>query len=276
MIDAGNHKLILDVPQEPLWVNADLTRLSQVVSNLLNNAAKYTPAGGIITLTARAQNEEAMLCVADNGLGIPADMLPKVFDLFTQVDRNLDRSQGGLGIGLSLVRRLLEMHNGTIHVNSDGLNKGSKFTAYIPLLSHNVGAKEDDQNTSGDTVTTKPPLNILVVDDNVPSAKTIGWMLELAGYEYSIVHTGTEAIEAAKKLKPDVILLDIGLPGISGYDVCRELRKDNDFKNTIMIAQTGWGQERDRQMAKEAGFDHHLIKPVNFDDFSKLIGEINK
>jgi signal transduction histidine kinase len=269
LIEASNHTLIFDVPDAPLWLDADMTRLSQVVSNLLNNAAKYTPEGGEIRLSVRVSGLEATIAIHDNGLGIPPDMLPKVFDLFTQVDRTLKRSQGGLGIGLALVKRLVEMHNGSIEAQSGGLSKGSTFSFRLPLIAH------ESVEIAAEPVQEIPaqgaPLRVLVVDDNVPSAKTTGWMLEMIGHTPTLVHDGLEALKVAQEMKPDVILLDIGLPGMNGYDICRELRKDPEFRDTIMIAQTGWGQERDRQQAREAGFTHHLTKPTNFDDLAALL-----
>lgn len=270
LIDAGQHSLTLNIPDEQYWLEADLTRIAQVVSNLLNNAAKYTPENGKISLTVTKKNDEVEIAVSDNGLGIPEDMLPKVFDLFTQVDNNLERSQGGLGIGLALVRQLVDMHNGAIKAESSGLGQGSTFTVNLPLSKVEPLAESSQEKTEENTSATTP-LRVLVVDDNIASAKTTGWMLELIGHQPTLAHDGLEALEAAKNLGPDVIMLDIGLPGMNGYDICRELRKNPLFKNTTFIAQTGWGQERDKQEAKAAGFDHHLIKPVNFEELSGLL-----
>lgn len=273
LIDAAGHTLEIDLPETDLWLDADLTRLAQIVSNLLNNAAKYTPNGGHITLSARQRGEEAIITVTDNGLGIPADMLPHIFELFTQVDRHLERAQGGLGIGLALVRRLVEMHGGTIHAQSAGKNQGSSFSVHLPLVEPaqlDATPLEDDEPAEA-TPFNPNGLNVLVVDDNVASAKTTGWMLELSGHHPTIAHDGPEAMATARTLQPDVILLDIGLPGMSGYDVCRELRNDPRLSDTIFIAQTGWGQARDRQLAQEAGFNHHLVKPVDFEQLSSLL-----
>lgn len=270
VIDQGNHVLTLDIPDAPLWINADLTRISQIATNLLNNASKYTPNGGKIKISLRKHNQEAVIAVSDNGLGIPPDMMPRIFDLFTQVNRNLDRAQGGLGIGLALVKRLIDMHEGSIRVESGGLNQGSVFTLHFPLTS----AKSEELPAEPKTKTNTAPLKILIVDDNVPSAQTIGWMLELIGHQTVLAHSGTEAVETAKKENPDVIMLDIGLPGMNGYEVCRLLRQDPIFKNTVFIAQTGWGQERDRQEAQSAGFDQHLVKPVSLQDLSAVLANV--
>ncbi len=272
LIDTARHKLVIEVPEEPLWLDADSTRISQAVSNLLNNAAKYTPDGGRITLTARRDGGEAVVTVADNGLGIPGDMLPKVFDLFTQVDRHLERSKGGLGIGLALVRRLVDMHGGSITAESAGLNNGSAFTIRLPLA---VGVTDDPALAAARAkAEVAEALHILVVDDNVDSAKTTGWMIEMLGHLPVLAHDGLEALEKARVLHPDIIMLDIGLPGMNGYDVARELRKDPAFKNTVLIAQTGWGQARDKELAVEAGFDHYLVKPVDYKEFSSLLPTI--
>ncbi|WAC49281.1 response regulator [Asticcacaulis sp. SL142] len=269
-IDAGGHAFSLDMPDEAIPVNGDLTRLAQVVSNLLNNAAKYTPDGGKIRLTLTRDDHEARIHVADTGLGIEADMLPKVFELFTQVERNLNLSQGGLGIGLALAHRLVQMHGGTITADSAGENQGSTFTVHLPVTDIEGLVTED----AAPQVAGGQVLDVLVVDDNRESAQTTSWMLELIGHQARMVHDGMDAIAAAKATPPDVILLDIGMPGMNGYEVCRELRKHTALKDTIIIAQTGWGQERDRKTAFEAGFDHHVTKPVSLDRFTQLLGDI--
>lgn len=269
LIEASRHHFTTDIPEKPIWLNADLTRLSQIISNLLNNAAKYTPEGGKIHLSVSEENNDVCVSVSDNGLGIPHDMLPKVFELFTQVGRSLERSQGGLGIGLALVKRLVEMHGGAIVAESEGPGKGSVFTFRLPVAQ--APAMEENSDNTADAGTTQHPLTVLVVDDNIASAKTTGWMLELIGHKPVLAHTGPEALETALTLMPDAILLDIGLPGMNGYEVCRELRKDPRFKDTLMIAQTGWGQAKDRAEAREAGFTHHLVKPVKLEDLSELL-----
>jgi len=274
LIESCKHTLKVDMASEPLWLYADLTRMAQVISNILNNAAKYTPPGGEISISAHKIGDHVAIAVSDNGIGIPGDMQSEVFEMFTQVNNSLDRSQGGLGIGLSLARRLIEMHNGTINVRSAGDGKGSTFTITLPLMD---SAKEMPQAVESPAMEpAENPLRVLVVDDNVSSAKTMGWMLEFAGHSTTLVHSGEEALEVARRQHPEVILLDIGMPGMNGYDVCRELRRDPKFETVVFIAQTGWGQERDRKRAIEAGFDHHLIKPVNFDQFSSLMAKIQK
>jgi signal transduction histidine kinase len=274
LIEGNEHKLIVDIPEEPLWLEGDLTRLAQVVSNLLNNAAKYTPAGGEIHLTIRREGGQADIDIADNGLGIDADMLPRVFDLFTQADRHLDRSQGGLGIGLALVSKLVEMHGGTSRAVSEGAGKGSTFTVSLPLMDEQGAAMGVPLQTA--RTRTAAPMKVLIVDDNVDSAQTSLWMLDLMGHKAMLAHEGVTALEMARDLNPDVVLLDIGMPGMDGYEVCRQLRQMPEMKNKTVIAQTGWGQESDRQKAFAAGFDHHITKPVSLDLLTQLLSDIRR
>lgn len=269
LIESGNHRLNLEISDTDLWINADITRVAQIVTNLINNAAKYTPDGGVIDVKAYRENAFAKITVADNGIGIPEDMLPRVFDLFTQVRRDGTQSQGGLGIGLALVKQLLELQDGSISVKSEGLGHGSAFTVCLPLVE---APAVEEQEVAASPV--GEPLRVLVVDDNIDSARTTSWMLEMMDHVPVVAHDGPEAIRMAQDHVPDVILLDIGMPGMNGYEVCRVLRADQQFKNTVMIAQTGWGQEKDRQAARDAGFDHHLVKPVGFDAFSDLLASI--
>lgn len=270
VIDLAGHAFTLDLPAEELWVDGDLTRLAQIVANLLNNAAKYTPERGRIGLSLRRDGAQAVIRVSDTGLGIDADMLPKVFELFTQVDRNIHRAQGGLGIGLALARKLVALHGGSVHAESEGANKGSTFELRLPLAEEAPHATAD--GLSGAQAARS--LNVLVVDDNRESAETTSWMLDLIGHHTRTVHDGVAALAAAETETPDVILLDIGMPGMNGYEVCRELRKRPQLRDTVVIAQTGWGQDSDRQAAFEAGFNHHLTKPVNLDNLSRLLAEI--
>ena len=273
LIIAGNHTLTLDIASAPMWLDADLTRLSQVVSNLLNNAAKYTPEGGKILLSAHSDGREAVISVSDNGVGIRAEMLPRVFELFTQVDTNLPRARGGLGIGLALVRQLVEMHGGVINAASGGPGKGSTFTVRLPMAVGSLDV-ECAVSPSSSARSSQRPLRVLVVDDNFDVAQTVGWMLETIGHDYRIVQEGRRAVEAAREFRPDAILLDIGMPGMDGYAVCRAVREDNLIKDTVIIAQTGWGRDRDRATATQAGFDHHLVKPVSLDDLERVLSKI--
>ncbi|MBI1328100.1 MAG: response regulator [Alphaproteobacteria bacterium] len=270
LIDAAGHTLLLDMPEAPVWVEGDLTRLAQAVGNILNNAAKYTKAGGKISLSVIIDDGIVDIRVGDNGIGIPHNMRDEIFHLFTQAQRTFQQSQGGLGIGLALVKHLVELHEGTITVESDGDNKGSVFTISLPAAATLESAVSEAAQESVKTPNAGG-LRILVVDDNVPSAKTTAWMLEMIGHQTSMCHDGREALEYAEKFKPQVIFLDIGLPSMSGYEVCKALRQNPIFKEALIIAQTGWGQKRDRDLSEEAGFDHHLVKPINLQDVETLL-----
>ena len=272
IIDASGHALRIDLPKDPVWLEADHTRLSQVVGNLLNNAAKYTPEGGVIRLSARADGEDVVISVADNGIGIPREMLSEVFQLFAQVDHHLDRARGGLGIGLALVRQLVVLHGGTVEANSAGIDRGSTFTIRVPLSADDVAGV--DSGAGAEEPATSHGMKVLIVDDMIEVAQTVGWLLEEMGHAYHMVHDGRQVIEAARGLRPDVILLDIGLPGMDGYAVCRLLRQDPELKHTTIIAQSGWGQDTHKAAAADAGFDHHLIKPVDFRTLERLLAEV--
>jgi signal transduction histidine kinase len=273
LIIAGRHELKFDMPDGPVWLDADLMRLSQVVSNLLNNAAKYTPEGGTIVLSTRREGNEVVVTVSDNGVGIPSDMLPRVFDLFTQVRDTLDRSRGGLGIGLALVKQLVEMHGGSITAESAGPGGGSAFRLRLPALELEP-ASSDVTEPDSRLSPQKATLKVLIVDDNVDVAQTMGWMLETIGHDYRMVHEGKLAVETASEYRPDAILLDIGMPGMDGYAVCRALREQTLFDDTVIIAQTGWGQTQARAGPGGSGFDHHLVKPVAMDRLEELLADI--
>ncbi len=262
LIEAARHELCVSLPEEPLPIRADLTRLAQMLGNLINNAAKYTPDGGRIELAAARDEEMVVVRVTDSGEGIPAEMLSKIFDLFTQVGRTLDRSQGGLGIGLSLVKRLVEMHGGTVSATSPGLGLGSTFTVRLPL---DFTAADPPEISVTTAIGAPPPLprRVLVVDDNVDGAESLAMLLQLSGHETRTVHTGLHALDAAQEFHPDVVFLDIGLPGMNGYEVAQRIRQEVELSGTLLVALTGWGSEDDRKRAREAGFDEHLTKPVN-------------
>ena len=259
LIEESDHQLDLRLPAEPVFVDADLTRLAQVVANLLNNAAKYTEKGGRIELTAGRDGAWATLSVRDNGVGIPAPMLPRVFEMFTQVDRSLDRSQGGLGIGLSIVKRLAEMHGGTVEARSEGHGQGSEFVVRLPALPPATEAGRGPETADGSGAAAR---RILVADDNEDSAASLAMMLTLMGNEVHTAHDGVEAVEATAAFRPDVILLDIGMPRMNGYEACRAIREQPWGKDIVLFALTGWGQEEDKRRSREAGFDDHLVKPV--------------
>jgi signal transduction histidine kinase len=272
LIDSAGHSLTIDVPPEPIWLDADLTRLAQVVGNLLNNAAKYTPEGGRIGLSLRADGGDAVIAVSDNGLGIPADMQSQVFQLFAQVENHSDRARGGLGIGLALAKQLVAMHDGSVAAESAGSGQGSVFTVRIPFAAVDVETQPEAEQPAARSASTQP-LKVLVVDDNVDVAQTVGWMLEEIGHQYHLVHDGRQALQAAREFRPDAILLDIGLPVMDGYAVCRAFRQDDLFKGALIIAQTGWGQKRDKTLASDAGFDHHLVKPVAYDELERVLAD---
>jgi PAS domain S-box-containing protein len=259
LLEQSHHTLTLDIPAEPIPVDADVTRLAQVFSNLLNNAAKYTSPGGRIQLAVERRDDRVMVSVSDNGVGIPADMLERIFDMFTQVDHSLEKSHGGLGIGLTLVQRLVEMHGGTVTAFSDGHASGSRFVVELPVARPPLpggggeGAGAEEQGT---------PHRILVVDDNRDSAQMLARMLGILGNNTEVAHDGQEALRLAGEFRPDVILLDIGMPKMNGYDVARRIREEEWGRDMVLIALTGWGQEEDRRRSQEAGFDHHLLKPV--------------
>jgi CheY-like chemotaxis protein len=261
LIDEAGHEFSVTLPPTAVYVYGDLARLAQVFSNLLNNAAKYTEPGGRISLTAELAGIEVVVKVRDNGLGVPAEALPKLFQMFSQVDRNMERAQGGLGIGLTLVRRLVEMHGGTVAAHSEGPGKGSDFVVRLPVLKHDGATSQRPAKDSGPAAA-PPKRRILIVDDNHDSAMSLGMMLDLMGNETRIAHDGLAAVETAEQFRPDIILLDIGLPKLNGYDACRRIRGQPWSKGMVIVALTGWGQEEDRRRSREAGFDHHLVKPV--------------
>ena len=277
LFDARTQRLHVSLPEERLIVDGDLTRLSQIVGNLLNNAAKYTPDSGQISLrieTARSRGggaDEVMIRVKDNGTGIPPEMLPEVFDLFTQVDQALDRSHGGLGIGLTLVRRLVEMHGGSVEGHSDGIGHGSEFFVRLPCRIERVDVK-GALASAGDAI--KRPVirrRVLVVDDNKDSAETLALALQLEGCDVEKAHGGQQALELAERFLPEMVLWDIGMPGMDGYEVARSIRAQPWGANMLLVAQTGWGQEEDRRRTREAGFDAHMTKPL---DHPRLMGLI--
>ena len=275
LISEGRHELILGLPDAEIWLAADLTRLSQVVSNLLNNAAKYTPEGGRIVLTARRDCDQVLITVADNGIGIPSEMLPRVFDLFTQVRGNLARSRGGLGIGLALVKQLVEMHGGSIAAESAGPGKGSSFRLRLPVVETAPVASRAAEPPSP-VALQDAKLKVLVVDDNIDVAQTVGWMLETIGHDYRLVHEGKLAVETAREYRPDAILLDINMPGMDGYAVCRALREQPLFEDTVIIALSGVGRTQDRARTDESGFDQHLVKPVTMDRLEQRLAAISR
>jgi PAS domain S-box-containing protein len=270
VIEASGHELTIHVSPQPIFVEADVIRLAQVIANLLNNAAKYTERDGQITLVVQRQEREAVVSVRDTGVGIPAHMLPRVFDLFTQVDRSLERSQGGLGIGLTLVKRLVEMHGGSIEAHSDGHGRGSEFVVRLPVV---LTLAEEQQAEGGAAASSVARRRILVVDDNRDAALSLAMILQMMGNETQTAHDGLEAIDVAAAFRPDVILLDIGMPKLNGYDTCRRIRAQPWGKHVMIVALTGWGQDEDKRRSQEAGFTCHLVKPVEPAALEALLAE---
>jgi CheY-like chemotaxis protein len=319
MIEQRRHELTVTMPHEPVWMMADGARLEQVLVNLLTNASKYTEGGGHIWLTVetatsdeKARTDESGMAVGektesgtdhaacmpppaihrssltnpcivirvrDTGVGISPALLPNVFDLFTQADRSLDRSQGGLGIGLALVQRLTELHGGTVEAFST-LGEGSEFVVRLPVTGEESRVPVDvTQNPSSLTTPQLPlatPLKVLVVDDNVDTVLGFSMLLKTLGHEVRTAHDGLSAVEIAIEYRPDVVLLDIGLPGLNGYEVAKRLRKQPALSHATLIALTGYGQDADRQTSQQAGFDHHLVKPARFDQLNKILTTVQE
>ncbi len=274
LIEEGRHELLVSTPKEALLLDVDPVRMAQVVSNLLNNAAKYTPEGGRVELSAERDGSEVVIRVRDNGVGLTPEALTKVFELFNQVGKTLDRSQGGLGIGLAIVKRLVEMHNGHVTAESQGSGKGSAFVVRLPLAAmQKIGGRRVAGERRSRSLSI--PRRILVVDDNVDGAETLAMLLMLSGHTVETAHTGPDALKAAQAFQPAVMFLDIDLPGMSGYEVARQLRSDSTINGLILVALTGWGSEDDRRQAKNIGFDHHLTKPVEIEKLHSLLVEID-
>jgi CheY-like chemotaxis protein len=271
LIEASRHALTVSLPQEPIELHADLTRLAQVFANLLNNSAKYTPQGGRIELTAERQGQQVVVSVRDTGVGISTEMLPGIFEMFTQVDRSLERSQGGLGIGLTLVRRLVEMHGGSVEAKSAGEGRGSTFSVRLPIAA----AAEHPPETAAPShlAGRARSRRILIVDDNRDAAITLSMMLRLMGNEIQTAFDGAAALEAADQFRPDLIVLDIGLPKMSGYEVARKVRERPWGQGLTLVALTGWGQEEDRRRSQEAGFDYHFVKPIDIADLKRVLSD---
>ena len=271
VIEESGHELAVSLPPHPVFLDADLTRLSQVLSNLLANSAKYTKRGGRIRLAAGPGADGVVLSVSDNGIGIPGESLRSVFDMFSQVNRGAERGTGGLGIGLALVKGLVEMHGGTVAAHSEGEGRGSTVTVTLPALADQPAAPGDA--TGGQTPAARR-WRILVVDDNRDGAESMAEMLRLLGHEVCTAHDGVEAVEEAGRCRPEVILMDVGMPRLNGLDATRRIRAQPWGKAVTIIALTGWGQEGDRARSREAGCDGHLVKPVDLADLEKLLGEL--
>jgi CheY-like chemotaxis protein/two-component sensor histidine kinase len=273
-IDAAGHEFTVSLPHDPVVLDADLTRLAQVFSNLLTNSAKYTDPGGRIWLTAHREAGNVVVSVRDTGIGIPADALPNVFDMFSQVGRSVERATGGLGIGLALVKSLVEMHDGTVTVSSGGQGKGSTFTVHLPALGSDTESLSVATADEGQAAAS-PKRRILVVDDNRDSAASLAKLLKLLGDDVRTAHDGLEALEVAERFRPEVVLMDVGMPKLDGYEATRRIREQPWGKATRIIALTGWGQAGDRALSSKAGCDGHLVKPVDLTDLEKMLAEFS-
>jgi PAS domain S-box-containing protein len=276
LYDRRRHELTVELPDEPVWVRADATRMAQIVGNLLSNAAKFTDAGGHVTLTLERVDGQAVVRVRDDGIGIEAESLSRVFDMFVQVDTSLERSQGGLGLGLTLVKSLVELHGGSVEARSDGPGRGSEFAVRLPALraapAHEVPRlpiEPAPRRLAGGC-------RILVVDDNRDSADSLGMLLALNGNQVHTGYDGLEGVAAAERFRPEIVLLDIGMPKLSGYDACRRIREQPWGKDMVLIALTGWGQEEDKRRTEKAGFDAHLVKPVDPAALTELLASVTR
>jgi PAS domain S-box-containing protein len=272
-LKAAGHELKLVIPEETLLVRGDPVRLSQIFFNLISNAVKYTPPGGKISIDFSSNPNEIIFTISDTGVGIERDVLPSIFDMFSQADSTLGRSQGGLGIGLGLVKKLVTLHGGTINARSEGAGQGSVFEVMLPPSQDPLRPESTRVEEKSNPTESANKLRIVIVDDNHASAKTLGWAAEMFGHKVELAHSGKEAIELVKRFVPDVMLLDIGLPEMNGYELCRVLRQNPLLTHTLFVAQTGWGKVEHRQLSQEAGFHHHFVKPVDLKVLENLLIE---
>jgi PAS domain S-box-containing protein len=268
-MDSAGHHFVVSDPDETILVQADLARLSQVIANLLDNAAKYSPRGSTIRLSVESGPGEAVVRVRDNGIGIPTSMLPQVFEMFTRADTSLEKPQSGLGIGLTIVKRLVEMHGGSIEAHSEGEGKGSEFVVRLPRL----GSSPAQEDSAFDATPDVTHCRVLVVDDNRDSAESMAMVLGAMGHETRIAYDGRQALASAESFQPDMILLDIGMPVMNGYEACRRIRELPWGRNVMVVAMTGWGHLQDRERSRNAGFDHHLTKPVDVASLQQLLAD---
>jgi PAS domain S-box-containing protein len=266
-VQASAHHLSVTLPREPLYLDADPTRLSQMILNLLNNAAKYTPPGGSISLAAEREGDEAVIVVRDSGIGIPREHLDSVFEMFSQLAPALERSQGGLGIGLALVRGLAELHGGTVAAFSSGPGSGSEFVIRLPLSK----ATPEQSESAPAEMPRTAGLRVVIVDDNADAADSLAMVLELEGHKVRTAGDGIAGLELIGEFAPQAVILDIGLPGLNGYELARRIRHEHHDTGILLIAVTGWGQQQDKQTAEEAGFDHHFTKPVDPRELQRVL-----
>ncbi|HZP12183.1 MAG TPA: ATP-binding protein [Nevskiaceae bacterium] len=268
LIDESQHRLAVSVPEQPVYLDCDPTRIVQVLSNLLNNAAKYTPARGHIWLAAEVAGEDVAIRVRDDGIGIAPDMLSRIFDLFMQVDTSLDRARGGLGVGLTLVRSIVELHDGSVEADSEGTGRGSEFTIRLPRAT---AIPSDQPKQAAEVVRPRTPTRVLIVDDNADAMLSLAMLLRESGHEVRTAGNGQTALAVVESFQPEAIILDIGLPGMNGWEVARRIRAAQRSHRPLVLALTGYGHERDRLRAREAGFDEYLIKPADIGTLESLI-----
>lgn len=271
LIDAAGHTLIVDIPPAPLYVEGDRTRLSQIFANLLNNAAKYTPAPGRIELRVEVEGANVAVHVRDTGIGIPRAMLERIFDMFAQVDASLERTQGGLGIGLTVAQQLAQLHGGRIEAHSEGERRGSTFTVHLPLMRSPAQDSGSGAPSSAPGKRTKVPRKVLIADDNMDAAESLSVLLQMEGHEVRTASDGLKAVAVAEEFHPDVALLDIGMPELNGYEAAARIRALPEGERILLLALTGWGQDADRQLAAEAGFDHHITKPADLEQLQRIL-----
>ena len=277
VIEASHHELTITLPPEPIHLEADPIRLAQVLANLLNNSAKYTEKGGRISLEAERDNDHVVIHVRDNGIGIPEEMLPHIFDLFTQGDHSIHRSQGGLGVGLTLVQRLVEMHGGTIHAHSNGPGQGSEFVVRLPMAAEQEAIQVDgSKQSTGPSASAVSPRRILVVDDNRDAAESLAVLLRMMGHDVRIAHDGMTALGMAADHPAHLAFLDIGMPGMDGYELAKKLRQLPGLDNMFLVALTGLGQADDRRRTEAAGFDLHLVKPIEPDALPTVLTRVGQ
>lgn len=273
LIKKHGHEFTITMPDDPVYLDADLIRLSQVFTNLLNNSAKFTGRNGHISLVAHVDRDHVVVSVQDTGIGLSPEQMPLIFDLFYQLDTALEESYGGLGVGLSLVRQLVDMHEGRVEAYSQGLGKGSEFVVRLPILAESSGQVQP-ATPAADTKAAEPSgLRILIADDNEDSANVLALLLQLEGYVLAVAYNGVEALEVAERFQPDVVILDIGMPKLNGYEVARKIRERLWGRSILLIAQSGWGKEEDVRRSMESGFNVHLTKPPDFDALRKLLAD---
>ena len=271
-INAGRHMMTISLPDQPLTVDGDPMRLTQVFANLLNNAAKYTPPEGRIAISMRSDGEEVVASIGDNGIGIRSEILPRIFDLFYQANRTKGREQGGMGIGLALARSLVEMHGGQVEARSDGPGRGSVFVVRLPLAA----APSQDERVEGDATVASVPAShrVLVIDDDRDVGDSLAMLLQLMGADVRVAYDGEAALAVISGFKPHLVLLDIGMPGMNGYETARQIRKLPERQDLILVALSGWGRDEDRRHSAEAGFDHHFVKPMEVDAIENLLASL--